>query len=135
MKPLHIVTLAPPEQDIPAGAQRYRVKASYLMPEAGQAIGIRPLLFPFAKSVEVTVHRPDDTIEVLIWARNYRYDWQPEYDFKKPVELPAGTRVEATAYLDNSNENPNNPNDPARAIRFASALCELSFITGQRKTR
>ena len=135
MKPLTTVTLVAAEQDIPAGAERYRVNASYLMREAGQAIAIRPLLFPFAQSVEVAAHRPDGTIEVLIWARNYRYDWQPEYDFKEPVELPAGTRVEATAYLDNSNENPNNPNGPARAIRFASALCELSLISGQRKTR
>jgi len=135
MKPLTNVTLVADEQNIPAGAERYRVNASYLMPEAGQAIAIRPLLFPFAQSVEVTAHRPDGTIEVLIWARDYRYDWQPEYAFKEPVELPAGTRVEATAYLDNSNENPNNPNGPARAIRFASALCELSLISGQRKTR
>lgn len=135
MKPLRTVTLAAPEQDIPAGAERYRVKASYKMREAAEAIKIRPLLFPFAKSVEVTAHRPDGTIEVLIWARDYRYDWQPEYDFKKPVELPAGTRIEVTAYLDNSDKNPNNPNSPARAIRFASALCELSFINDQRKTR
>ena len=63
------MTLVAAEQDIPAGAERYRVNASYLMREAGQAIAIRPLLFPFAQSVEVTAHRPDGTIEVLIWAR------------------------------------------------------------------
>jgi hypothetical protein len=135
MKPLRTVTLAAAEQDIPADAERYRVKASYTMREAAEAIAIRPLLFPFAKSVEVTAYRPDGTIEVLIWARDYRYDWQPEYDFKKPVELPVGTRIEVAAYLDNSDNNPNNPNRPARAIRFASALCELSFINDQRKTR
>ena len=134
MKPLRTVALAAPEEDIPAGAERYRVKVSYTMQEAAAAIAIRPLLFPFAKSVEVTAHRPDGTIEVLIWARDYRYDWQPEYHFKKPVPLPQGTRLEVTAYLDNSNSNPNNPHSPARAVRFASVLCELSFINGQRKT-
>ena len=134
MKPLRAVALAPPEQDIPAGAQRYRIKVSYTMQEDAEAIAIRPLLFPFAKSVEATAHRPDGTTEVLIWARDYRYDWQPDYTFKKPVTLPKGTRIEVIAYLDNSDNNQNNPNNPARAVRYASVLCEVSFITVQRKT-
>ena len=134
-KPLRSIVLAAPETDIPAGAERYRVKVSYAMPESAEAIAIRPLLFPFARSVQATAYRPNGTIEVLIWARDYRYDWQPEYDFKKPVTLPRGTRIEVTAYLDNSDNNPNNPNNPARAVRFASALCELSFINVREKTQ
>lgn len=135
MKPLRTIALAAPEIDIPAGAERYRVKVSYTMPEAAEAIAIRPLLFPFAKSVEVTAHRPDGTIEVLIWAKDHRYDWQPDYTFKKPVKLPKGTRIEVTAYLDNSDNNQNNPNNPARAVRFASALCELSLLNVREKSQ
>jgi hypothetical protein len=132
---LRTIALTAPETDIPAGAERYRVKVSYTMPEAAEAIAIRPLLFPFAKSVEATAYRPDGMTEVLIWARDYRYDWQPDYTFKKPVTLPKGTRIEVIAYLDNSDNNQNNPNSPARAVRFASALCELSLIYVQRKGR
>jgi hypothetical protein len=135
MKPLHAVALAAPETDLPAGAERYRVKVSYTMRAAAVAIAIRPLLFPFAKSVEVTAHWPDGTIESLIWARDYHYDWQPDYIFKKPVTLPKGTRIEVTAYLDNSDNNQNNPNTPARAVRFASPLCELSLINVREKSR
>jgi len=134
MKPLRTIALAAPDIEIPAGAERYHVKVSYTMREAAKAIAIRPLLFPFAKSVEVTAHWPDGTIEVLIWAKDHRYDWQPDYTFKKPVTLPKGTRIEVTAYLDNSNNNQNNPNNPARAVRFASALCELSLINVREKT-
>ena len=133
MKPLHTLVLAAPDQDVPA-AESHRIKLSYTMPEPAEAIAIRPLLFPFAKSIEVTAHRPDGTIETLIWARDYHYDWQPEYSFTKPVPLPRGTRLELVAYLDNSDNNPNNPNNPARSILFASALCELSFINVERKT-
>ena len=133
VKPLHTLVLAAPEQDIPV-AESHRIKVSYTMTGAAEAIAIRPLLFPFAKSIEVTAHRPDGTIETLIWARDYHYDWQPEYRFRKPVLLPRGTRVELTAYLDNSDNNPNNPNNPARALQFASALCELSFIKVEGKT-
>jgi hypothetical protein len=133
-KSLRTIALAAPETDIPAGAERYRVKVSYTMPEAAEAIAIRPLLFPFAKSVEATAHRPNGTTEVLIWARAYRYDWQPDYTFKKPVTLPKGTRIEVIAYLDNSDNNQNNPNNPARDVRFASALCELSLINVRERT-
>jgi len=133
-KPLRTIALAAPEADIPAGAERYRVKVSYTMPETAEAIAIRPLLFPFAKSVEATAYRPDGMTEVLIWARAYRYDWQPDYTFRKPVTLPKGTRIELIAYLDNSDNNQNNPNNPARSVRFASALCELSLINVREKT-
>src|ERR1700686_3864190 len=133
-KPLQTIALAAPDTDIPAGAERYRIKVSYTMSQAAEAIAIRPLLFPFAKSVEATAYRPDGTTEVLIWVRVYRYDWQPDYTFKKPVTLPKGTRIEGIAYLDNSDNNPNKPNNPARAVRFASALCELSLINVREKT-
>jgi hypothetical protein len=115
--------------EVRAGATNYRVDSSYTLPNAVDLVSIRPTLFPFAKSVEVTAYRPDGTIEVLIWARDYRYDWQPEYFFKRSVTLPRDTRIEAIAYLDNSDNNPNNPTRPARPIRFDAALCELSFVT------
>ena len=133
-KRLRTIVIAAPETDIPAGAERYPVKVSYTMREAAEAIAIRPLLLPFAKSVEVTAHRPDGTIEVLIWAKGHRYDWQPDYTFKKPVPLPKGTRIEVIAYLDNLDNNQNNPNNPARSVRFAPALCELSLINVREKT-
>jgi hypothetical protein len=36
--------------------------------------------------------------------------------------------MEGTAYLDNSDNNQNNPNNKTRAVRLASALCELSLV-------
>jgi hypothetical protein len=123
------VTINAPSTVIPANAESHRVKASYAINEATEAVAIRPLLFPLVKSIEVSVHRPDGSVEVLIWAKDYRFDWQPAYFFKKPVALPAGARVEVTAYLDNSENNRNNPNDRAAETRFAGALCELSLTS------
>ena len=123
------VTINAPPTVIPANAESHRVKASYAIDEPTEAVAIRPLLFPFAKSIEVTARRPDGSVEVLIWAKDYRFDWQPTYFFKKPVALPAGARVEVTAYLDNSENNRNNPNNPATETRFAGALCELSLTS------
>lgn len=115
-----------PSTVIPANAENHRIKASYAINEATEAVAIRPLLFPLAKSIEVSAHRPDGSVEVLIWAKDYRFDWQPAYFFKKPVALPAGSRIEVTAYLDNSE---NNSNAPSAETRFAGALCELSLTS------
>jgi hypothetical protein len=123
------VTINAPATVIPANAESLRVKASYAINESTEAVAIRPLLFPFAKSIEVSAHRPDGSVEVLIWAKDYRFDWQPAYFFKKPVALPAGARVEVTAYLDNSEKNQNTPNNRAAETRFAGALCELSLTS------
>jgi hypothetical protein len=123
------VTINAPSTVVPTNAESPRVKASYAINESTEAVAIRPLLFPFAKSIEVTAHRPDGSVEVLIWAKDYRFDWQPAYFFIKPVALPAGARIEVTAYLDNSEKNHNIPDNRAAETRFAGALCELSLTS------
>lgn len=123
------LTINAPATVIPANAESLRVKASYAVNESTEVVAIRPLLFPFGKSIEVSARRPDGSVEILIWAKDYRFDWQPTYFFKKPVALPAGARVEVTAYLDNSGDDRNNPNNREAESRFAGALCELSLTS------
>lgn len=124
------VTVAASTASVPAAAAAFRIQSAYVLPAAAEAVALRPLLFPYARSVEVKAHRPDGTVEVLVWAKHRRYDWEPPYLFKKPVQLPKGTRIEVTAYLDNSSDNPSNPHDPPQAVRFAEPLCELYLAAG-----
>lgn len=121
------LTIAAPPTNIAPVAQSVRVASSYRLPTTVDAVGLRPLLFPLAQSIEATAYRPDGTAEVLVWAKDRRFDWAPTYFFKKPVELPEGTRIEVVAYVDNSAGNPNNPHDPPKTIRFTSPLCEFFF--------
>lgn len=121
------ITLSPVTTMLPANAEHHAVKAYLTLNNTAEAVAIRPLLFPFAKAIEATAYRPDGSIEVLIVAKNYRYDWQPEYQFRKPISLLKGTRIEVIAYFDNSDNNRNNPNDPPAAVQFAEPLCELTL--------
>ena len=116
LKGSQIITMGPTAQTA-AGSEHYRFESSVRISSHAQAIAIRPLLFPFAESLEVTAYRPDGTTEVLAWAKNYRYDWQPTYYFKEPVRLPKGTRVKAVAYVNNTKSS----------FPLRSALCELSL--------
>ncbi|NOT60107.1 MAG: hypothetical protein HOP19_07765 [Acidobacteria bacterium] len=102
-----------------------RVLASQTITAATEAVAIRPLLFPFGTSIQATAHFPNGTSEVLIWAKDYHFAWQPLYVFRKPVALPKGTRLEITAYLDNSENNPRNPDEAPRSVTFKEPLCEL----------
>jgi len=126
IKELKIMTMRA-TQERPAGAEHYRVESSVRIQAHAEAIAIRPLLFPSAQSLEVTAYRPDGTAEVLAWAQDYRYDWQPTYYFKEPVRLPQGTRVRAVAYINNASSNANNSLKPIR-------LCELSLTSQGRSS-
>jgi len=120
---------------VPANAEHHPVKASLTVAQPSEIVSIRPLLFPFAKSVEARAIRPDGSIEVLIVARDYRYDWQPAYFFKTPVQLPRGTRIEVTAYLDNSDNNRNQPNDPPVELKLNQPLCEIALTQSTQLNR
>jgi hypothetical protein len=97
------------------------IRAEHSLTQNAEAVAIRPLPFPFAKSVEATAYFPDGSSEVLIWTMGYRYDWQPSYQFKNAISLPRGTRVEVIAHLN-------------RDVKDVSVrLCELMLTESRRK--
>jgi hypothetical protein len=115
------ITINAPVTAIPADGNRHSIKATYPVNTLTTAVAIRPLLFPHASSLEVAVNRPDGTIEVLIIAKNYRFDWQPTYYFKKPVIFPKGSRIEVTAYVENK--------ESSESFKFGGPLCSLALTS------
>jgi hypothetical protein len=133
-KQLQHVGITNSETLIRPGAGLQQVTAVFTIKDDAGAIVVRPRAHPLLVSLQATAYRPDQTQEVLIWARGYSFDWQPSYYFKQPVSLPKGTRVEVIAYFDNSDDNRNNPNNPAKAVRWsdltAEPLCTLLIANG-----
>ena len=97
------------------------VKVQHTLTRAADAVAIRPLLFPFAKSVQATAYFPNGSSQVLIWAKDYKHDWQPPYEFKAPISLPGGTRIEVVAHLNKAIEDA-----PVR-------LCELALAETKKR--
>ena len=132
---LREVAISNPDGVIPAGANAHRVDSSFVVQEDADAIAIRPSTHPLMISLQATAYRPDGTQQVLIWTRGYRRDWQHSYYFKRPVSLPKGTRIEVIAHLDNSDENRDNPNDPAKQVRWSELtsepMCALLIANGR----
>jgi hypothetical protein len=107
--------------EIPPGDPSFRVKATYTFSQNAEAISVLPHMHFLGKSIEVAAIRPDGTRETLVWVRNYDVKWQSSYIFKRPVALPAGTRVEVTSYYDNSDRNSRNPNQPPAPVRWGES--------------
>jgi peroxiredoxin len=88
-------------------------------------------LFPHmhlrGKSFEYRAVYPDGKSEVLLSVPRYDFGWQATYRLATPLRLPAGTRVECTAYFDNSKDNPNNP-DPTATVSWGDQTWEEMMI-------
>jgi hypothetical protein len=77
-----------------------RVIAELRVPETRSLLSMRPEMQAGGRSLEITVLRPDGSREVLLWVKQFRQDWQTPYVFAKPITLPAGSLLHATAYFD-----------------------------------
>ena len=70
---------------------------------------------------------PDGTTELLLSVPKYDFNWQFNYLLEEPVFLPAGTRLIARGAMDNSAQNPSNP-DPAKPVHFGLQTMHEMFF-------
>ncbi|HBM76970.1 MAG TPA: hypothetical protein DD438_02570, partial [Verrucomicrobiales bacterium] len=61
---------------------------------------------------------PDGKKITLMDIDDWDLDWQDRYQFKEPLDLPAGTVLKTRLVYDNSASNPENPNSPPRRITW-----------------
>jgi hypothetical protein len=104
--------------DIPAGEPAYRRTIDQTLPRGVTLIGITPHMHLVGREMKVTATLPGGVVEPLVWVRDWDFRWQDQYCYEKPLDLPAGTRIQIEALYDNSSENPNNPSSPPQRIRF-----------------
>ena len=65
--------------------------------------------------MKVTATFPDGTVRRLLHIPEWSFHWQQDYRYVTPIPLPRGTRIEMRYTYDNSEENDDNPQAPARA--------------------
>lgn len=112
---------------IPPGAKDYRVDAEYTFREPGRLLTLFPHTHVRGKAFRYTLELPDGTEEVLLDLPRYDFNWQLSYHFAKPREVPAGATLHATAWYDNSADNPANP-DPTVEVRFGEQTFDEMMI-------
>ena len=101
---------------IPPNADDYRVEVSGTLPNDATLLSFFPHMHLRGKKFEYNVVHADGGRETLLRV-NYDFYWQLSYVLAEPRLLPAGTKLEAIAWYDNSKNNRHNP-DPTSAVQW-----------------
>jgi len=119
--------IANPIFEIGAGDDNYKVTSTTRFSEEGELLSLLPHMHLRGKSFEYKITYPDGKSETILKVPAYDFNWQTIYRFEKPIKMPAGTRIDCTAYFDNSSKNPNNP-DPTKRVRWGEQTWEEMMI-------
>ena len=112
---------------IPPGDPNYEVKSTWTAKEDVALLGLMPHMHLRGKDFKYTVVYPDGREEVILDVPKYDFNWQLNYDFAKPVELPKGSRIDCVAHFDNSPNNKFNP-DPTKEVKWGDQTWEEMMI-------
>jgi len=115
--------------DIPPGEKQFTIKDSFTLPGDARVYNAFAHAHYLAKQMKAEATLPDGSTRPLLWIRDWDFNWQDGYSYKKPFILPRGTRIDVTLTYDNSAENPRNPiSPPRRAIFGEQSLDEMGTI-------
>jgi hypothetical protein len=110
--------------EIPPGEKNYRLTASYTLPSEVRMLGVVPHMHLLGRELRATAMLPDGTQRSLIHIPQWNFNWQDDYRFAEPFNLPEGTRLEVEAVYDNSSDNPSNPSSPPRHVAWGETTTD-----------
>lgn len=104
--------------DIPAGVDDYVLEDRYVLPVDVELLRIYPHMHYLGKSVQVYATTPDSNRKWLIRIDDWDFNWQDDYSYADPPQLPAGTEITMRYVFDNSSDNVFNPNMPPKRVTY-----------------
>ncbi len=104
--------------DIRAGDDDYLRRIYMDVPVDMTLIDVFPHMHYIGTQVWAEATTPDGTKIPLIRINDWDFRWQSFYQFTEPIEIPAGSRIDAWFRYDNSAQNPDNPNNPPRDVTW-----------------
>lgn len=104
---------------IPPGAENHREDATLRLPLDATILGFLPHLHVRGKACKYEVTRSDGQTTTLLDIPRYDFNWQLLYRYFEPLTLKAGDTLRFTAWFDNSDKNPANP-DPTKTVRWGA---------------
>jgi hypothetical protein len=123
---------------IPAGAANYKVDAAFpssefpiSLPFAAKLWFVAPHMHLLGKKMTVKMEMPGGEQKCLINIDDWDFNWQGAYQYKEPIDLPAGTKLSLSAWYDNSSANPRNPNNPPKPVGWGEETTDemcLAFV-------
>ena len=103
--------------DIPPNEPNYETKATYIFREDTTVLDLTPHMHLRGKAFKYVLTYPDGRSEVLLNVPHYDFNWQLAYILAEPRTVPAGSKMDVTAWYDNSANNKYNP-DPTQTVHW-----------------
>jgi len=119
-KPKHEVRVAGivnARLSIPPGADNHKETAWLPVPFDAVIIGLLPHMHVRGKAFRYDVTEPGKKSDILLDVPRYDFNWQLLYNYAEPKRIPRGSMLKATAWFDNSDRNPANP-DPKKTVKW-----------------
>lgn len=116
---------------IPPRAENHKVVARLPVPMDVVVYSFLPHMHVRGKAYRYEIEKPGGERELLLDIPRYDFNWQLEYKLRKPVTVEKGTRIIGTAWYDNSDKNPANP-DPNRRVGWGEQTSDemmLGYLT------
>jgi hypothetical protein len=102
---------------IPPGDPDKQTEVHGSIPNDAELLSFFPHMHLRGKSFEYNMIPPGGRLQTLLRIPHYNFFWQLSYRLAQPIEMKAGTILQAVATFDNSRNNPHNP-DPDAAVTW-----------------
>ncbi len=116
-----------PRLAIPPNDPNYESKATYVFKEDVTLLDLTPHMHLRGKAFKYVITYPDGRSEELLNVPRYEFNWQLSYILAQPRQVPAGSKLEATAWYDNSANNKYNP-DPTKEVHWGDQTFQEMMI-------
>jgi hypothetical protein len=112
---------------IPAGDPNWAIDGQMTVKDDITLYSLSPHMHFRGHDMKYTVRFPDGHEEVLLNVPHYDFEWQLNYEFDKPVKIPAGSTFIVNGHFDNSKGNLKNP-DPTADVVWGQQSWNEMFI-------
>lgn len=127
-KKVDIAWIANPLINIKAGAANAKFTQRFRLPTAIEIYNVMPHMHLLGRSMTAHAVFPDGKKIKLVDVQDWDFNWQLVYTLKKPMILPAGTELVVEASYDNSKDNPFQPNDPPKDVRWGEETTDEMML-------
>ena len=112
---------------IPAGDGNFKAEATVPVVNPMTMISLFPHMHLRGKSFQYELIYPTGETKTILRVDHWDLNWQLSYKLAEPIELTPGMKVRATAWWDNSANNPSNP-DPSKEVTWGDQSWEEMLV-------
>jgi hypothetical protein len=112
---------------IPPGDGDYKAEAVVPVLNPMKVISFFPHMHLRGKAFEYDIIYPTGETQTVLKVDQWSLNWQLSYKLENPIELQPGAKIKATAWWDNSPNNPANP-DPKTQVKWGEQSWEEMLV-------